>query len=264
MQRKEYVSVDRVKDELNTYLSGNEKIDFITFSGSGEPTLNSAIGEVIQFIKSDHPRFKLALLTNSTLFNQPAVRHQLKDVDVVMASLDAADASGFERINRPHPKLDLSAIIEGLAAFSKEYSGRLLMEYFVVKGINDSPDALNIMRSILSKIDADGLLLNTLDRPATEDWVQRAGDQQLKDISVFLKGAEIVNYQPMLPVTAERHDDLVARLVSTVRRRPYTAEDVAQIVGVDVARLQPILDGLVASNQLAMKLMKRGLFYMAC
>ena len=219
---------------------------------------------MIQFIKSDHPRFKVALLTNSTLFDQPEVRHQLTDVDVVMASLDAADETRFQRINRPHPGIDLTAMIEGLKAFRKGFAGRLLMEYFVVKGINDSPMALNPMRSILNKIDADGLLLNTLDRPATKDWVQRAGDQQLKDISVFLKGAEIVKYQPMPPVPSKRHDDLVARLVSTIRRRPYTAQDVAQIVGVDVATLQPVLDGLVASNKLVMKSMDRGLFYMVC
>ena len=263
MSRKEYISVDRVKDELNLYLSQNEKIDYITFSGSGEPTLNDGIGEVVQFIKSDHPQYKVALLTNSTLFSQSTVRRQVKDVDVVMASLDAAGKDQFMQINRPHPRLDLTSIIDGLVAFRSMFRGRLLLEYFAVKGLNDSHEALKPMKSILARIDADGLLLNTLDRPAAEDWVSPLEPKALKNISDFLKGAEIVNYQPNPPAGAMQHHDLVTRLVSTIRRRPYTVQDVSQIMGVDVETLQPVLDQLVASNQLIMKSMDRGLFYKA-
>jgi wyosine [tRNA(Phe)-imidazoG37] synthetase (radical SAM superfamily) len=263
MNRKEYVSVDSVKDELNRYLSENERIDYITFSGSGEPTLNDGIGEVIQFIKGDYPQYKVALLTNSTLFSRSAVRRQVKDVDVVMASLDAASMDRFMQINRPHPGLDLASLIDGLVAFRKMYPGRLLIEYFAVKGLNDSQEALKPMKPILARIDADGLLLNTLDRPAAEDWVNPIGPKQLKNISDFLKGAEIVNYQHRPPAGEIRHTDLVARLVSTIRRRPYTVQDVSQIMGVGVETLQPVLDRLVASNQLIMKPMDRGLFYKA-
>ena len=117
MKRKEYVAVDQVKNELVTYLSRDKKIDYITFSGSGEPTLNEGIGDVVQFLKSDYPRYKVALLTNSTLFDQPEVRRQVKDVDVIMASLDTATEPQFRRVNRPHPKLDLNSIIDGIAAF---------------------------------------------------------------------------------------------------------------------------------------------------
>ena len=263
MNRQEYVSVDRVKDELNNYLSHDEKIDYITFSGSGEPTLNDGIGDVIQFLKTDHPKYKVALLTNSTLFDQAAVRRQLKDVDVVMASLDAASEAQFRQINRPHPKLDLNSIIDGVTEFGKYFPGRLLMEYFVVKGCNDSVDALNRMKSILERIEADGILLNTLDRPATEEWVQSIGSKQLKVISDFLEGAEVVKYQSVQPDRVTRHKDLVTRLVSTIRRRPYTALDVSQIMGLDVKTLQPVLDQLVDSNQLVIKKMDRGLFYLA-
>jgi len=263
MNRQEYVPVDRVKDELTAYLSRGEKIDYITFSGSGEPTLNDGIGDVIQFLKTDHPQYNLALLTNSTLLDRPAFRRQLKDVDVVMASLDAASQAHFKQINRPHPELDLNSIIDGIAAFRRMFAGRLLIEFFVVKGCNDSVTALKRMKSILDRIDADGLLLNTLDRPATEDWVQPIGPNQLKDISVFLEDADIINYQPVQPKRAVRHTDLLTRLVSTVRRRPCTIEDVSQIMGLDVETLQPALDQLVASNQLIMKQMDRGLFYMA-
>ena len=263
LKRKEYVSVDRVKNELLAYLSRNEKIDYITFSGSGEPTLNEGIGDVIQFIKADYPQYKVALLTNSTLLDKQAVRRQIKDADVVMASLDAATEAQFRRICRPHPKLDFKAVVDGIATFRRMFGGRLLMEYFVVKGCNDSLEELIQLKKILKRIDADGVLLNTLDRPGTEVWVQPVGQNRIKKISDFLEGAEIVKYTSVEPEMAMRHEDLMARLVSTFRRRPYTARDVSRIIGLDLETVQPVLVRLVASKQLTMKQGNRGLFYLA-
>ena len=119
MRRKEYVSTDRVKAELRRYLSRNERIDYITFSGSGEPTLNDGIGEIIQFLKSDYPEYKVAVLTNSTLFDRHSVRRQVRNADVVMASLDAGTDERFRQINRPHPQLDLQRIVDGISGFRK-------------------------------------------------------------------------------------------------------------------------------------------------
>jgi wyosine [tRNA(Phe)-imidazoG37] synthetase (radical SAM superfamily) len=82
--------------------------------------------------------YKVALLTNNSLLNQSAVRSQVKDVDVVMASLDVANKELFRRINRSDLRLGLDSIIDGIIAFRNIFPGRLLMEYFVVKGLNDS------------------------------------------------------------------------------------------------------------------------------
>jgi wyosine [tRNA(Phe)-imidazoG37] synthetase (radical SAM superfamily) len=137
------------------------------------------------------------------------------------------------------------------------------MEYFLVKGCNDSIQELLPLKRILQRINADGVLLNTLDRPGAEAWVRPVGPDRLKDISDFLESAEIVKYKSVPPEKATRREDLMARLVSTVRRRPCTAQDVSRIIGFDVETVQPVLDQLVASNQLALKQMDRGRFYMA-
>ena len=263
LKRKEYVSVERIKDELRRYLSSNEKIDYVTFSGSGEPTLNEGIGEIIQFLKADYPAHKIALLTNSTLFDQPLVRRQVKDADVVMASLDAATKDRFKQINRPHPNLDLNRIVAGLTAFAKGFAGRLLLEYFIVKDGNDQLGDLQRIKTMFAQIDADGILLNTLDRPAPEAWVQPVETDRLQTISDFLENTEVVTYSTQQPVAMAQHGDLTERLVETIRRRPYTVLDVSQIMGVNVEALQPVLDRLVASKELAVKQMDRGIFYTA-
>ena len=105
-KRGEYTPVELIWEELKDFLSGNPKLDFITFSGSGEPTLHTGIGEIVDFIKADYPQYKLALLTNSTLFSQGNVIEQVIDMDVIIASLDVATEKNFIRINRPYPGLD--------------------------------------------------------------------------------------------------------------------------------------------------------------
>jgi wyosine [tRNA(Phe)-imidazoG37] synthetase (radical SAM superfamily) len=180
---------------------------------------------------------------------------------VVMASLDAATDAWFREINRPHPMLDLAAIIDGIGQFRKMFSGRLLMECFLVNGCNDAWDELNQLKAVLKRIRADGILINTLDRPGTEAWVQPVETDRLKNISDFLEGAEIVTYRATPPETAVGHEDLLERLVSTIRRRPYTAQDVSRIMGLDAETVQPVLEQLVASGQLVVQRMKRGRFY---
>ena len=193
--------------------------------------MNEGIGEIVRFLKTDYPQYKVALLTNSTLFDQVPVRRQVKDVDVVMASLDAATEDSFTLINRPHPRLNLNRIVDGLTAFRKEFSGRLLLEYFVVDGCNHHHNELQRMKQLIEKIHADGFVLNTLDRPAPETWVHPVGANQLQTISEILGNTDIVTYSAQQSAGMQQHKDLTERLVETIRRRPYTVLDVSQIIG---------------------------------
>ncbi len=100
--RMEYILYDKVTDELKHFIENNPAPDYITFSGSGEPTLNSRIGDVLEFIKKIKPDIPVAVLTNGTLFNDKQVRSEIMDADVVLPSLDAASQEVFEKINRPN------------------------------------------------------------------------------------------------------------------------------------------------------------------
>lgn len=148
---KEYVPLADVKQELTSFLAESPSLDFITFSGSGEPTLHSGIGEMASFIKTKYPRYKLALLTNGTLLGREDVRDRLLDIDVVVISVDAATRPVFRKINRPHPGLVLEDIVSGLVAFRKVFKKNLWAEVFLVPEVNTSREELSRVREALNR-----------------------------------------------------------------------------------------------------------------
>lgn len=123
-RRMEYIPYKKIVTELSDYFSTSPPPDYITFSGCGEPTLNSAIGKIIQLIKKNQPDIPVAVLTNGTLFSSAEVRNELLHADLVLPSLDAATHEVFEKINVPASELNVDDHIQGLASFRKEFTGK--------------------------------------------------------------------------------------------------------------------------------------------
>jgi len=138
IERREYVPVKAVLAELKERLAQGVKADFITISGSGEPTLNSQLGELIDGIKkiTDIP---VAILTNGTLLYRQNVRADCAKADVVLPSLDAGDEQTFQKMNRPYSGLSIEKLIEGLLAFRNEFAGEFVLEVFFVEGLIPTP-----------------------------------------------------------------------------------------------------------------------------
>jgi len=141
-ERKEYVLSEKVKAELQDFMKSRPELDYITFSGSGEPTLNSHIGELIAFVKEHYPDNKVAILTNGTMLSDKKLRRELLAADVVLPSLDAVSQEVFELIDRPHKKIRIADYIQGLIDFREEYKGRIWLEIMLIKDYNDSEDEL--------------------------------------------------------------------------------------------------------------------------
>jgi wyosine [tRNA(Phe)-imidazoG37] synthetase (radical SAM superfamily) len=173
----EYVPTTAVLDELEEYLSSGPALDVVTFSGSGEPTLHRDIGLVIDFIKDRFPRYRVAVLTNATMLWKSEVRRALLRADVVIPSLDAVSEEVFGRMLRPAPGVTASQIVEGLTLFGREYGGAIIVEVFIIPGINDSPDELLRIRETCLAVNPASVQLNRLDRPGAEHGIERAGDE---------------------------------------------------------------------------------------
>ena len=190
--RKEYVPVKDVINELKHYLASKPDLDYITFSGSGEPTLHSGLGAVIDYIKDNYPEYKVCLLTNGTLFTDPAVRKGVLRTDLIFPSLDAACSDTFSQVNRPCEELDCNEIIEGLVSLRHEYKGLMITEVLIVPGTNDTSQELELLKEALEKIKPDLVQIGTLDRPGTEEWVEAAPKERLQEIADYLGNAELI------------------------------------------------------------------------
>lgn len=265
LDRLEYIKLEKVKEELQHYFDNNPNPDYITFSGSGEPTLNLYIGEVLQFIKTNKPGIPVAVLTNGTLFYNEQVREALLDADVVLPSLDAATDSAFRKINRPANGLDVEKYLDGLIAFSKRFKGKIWLEVFILPGYNDSESELTALKNAILKIKPDSVQLNTLDRPGTEKGLRGASREELQEVVDFwgLENAEIVAAAPDRKNVQSYRSDAESAILETILRRPCTLDDLAKILGLHINEINKYLDVLEAEKKIEAVEQERGVFYQA-
>lgn len=261
VERKEYAPTDEVIDELGEHLKSRPDLDFITFSGSGEPTLHSRIGEIINFLKQNYPQYKVAVLTNGSLFHLGELRGEVKNADLIMPSLDAASENVFKKINRPHGSLSCQKIISGLAELRREYPRKIWLETFIVPGLNDTKSELQLLKEAIQKINPDKVQLNTLDRPGTESWVVHAKKEELEEISSYLGNAEITTKFASRRKIVSFSRDIEENILSTLKRRPCTAEDLSQVLGLHLNEITKYLQALLEIGKIETEKQERGIFF---
>lgn len=218
--------------QIREALSSGQRIDAVTFSGSGDPTLCRDLGLLIRAIKK-MTAVPVVVLTNGTLLTRKDVRRDLLAADVVVPSLDAVPAAVFRRVNRPHASLDNRRIVDGLARFRDEYKGQIRLEIMLVKGVNDSPAALEALEKAVARIRPDRIELNTVVRPPAELRAAPLGRAALERVRKRLgPRAEIVaSFAKRKQAPAEGAGALEKAVLATVRRRPQTAADIAAALG---------------------------------
>jgi len=251
IERKAYFNADDVLEELTDFLAKNPHIDFITFSGSGEPTLNSELGIMIKRLKS-MSSVPVAVLTNGTLFSIEDVRKDLMEADVVLPSLDAASQHVFKRINRPHESLETATIINGLKNFRDMYKGQIWLEIMLVKGVNDNREELSRIKDPLHKIRPDKIHLNTVIRPPSEVYAEALDQTEMTAIKDFLgEGCEVV--AEFRGKMAEEAEDAESSIAEMAKRRPITAVDIASVIGVSESNAEKMAESLTARGRLKEK-----------
>ena len=191
MTRMEYVPVAEVIAELEATLREIPAPDYITFSGAGEPTLNSGIGKVIDFIKENHPECRVCLLSNGLLLGDETLQNELRKLDLIIPSLDASSEGEYLYINRPFPGETLEKLIDGLSSFRKNIPVKMALEIFVVPGINDSAESLARFTELFRKIDPDKIQLNSLDRRGAVDWIQVPTREEMEKIAATFTAAGV-------------------------------------------------------------------------
>jgi wyosine [tRNA(Phe)-imidazoG37] synthetase (radical SAM superfamily) len=247
--RKEYTPVEPILKDVNSVLTINQRIDHVTFSGSGEPTLHKNIGYLIDELKK-LTKIPIAVLTNGSLLYTPEVRNDLKNADVVLPTLCTADQGVFRKIHRSHAQLNISAIIEGYIEFRKIYQGKIWLELMLVRGINDRLAQIEDMMDVIRKINPDKIHLNTVVRPPSEEYAQPVPMAGLEKIrSVMGEKCEIiVDFKP--GVVGETHSERLEGIAAMIARRPVTMDDLVNASGLHKNQILKYIQMLLAQGRI--------------
>ncbi len=263
LDKKEYVLFDKIKEELTHYFRNNPDPDFFTFSGSGEPTLNSKIKPILEYIKEIKPDIPVAVLTNGTLLFDPEVRNALVRADVVLPSLDAASQEVFEKINRPVKGIAIDQYIEGIVAFRKVFKGKMWLEVLILPDYNDSEEEIMALKKAIERIKPDAVQLNTLDRPGTVPGLRGASLYELERIVErwHLDNVSIISAAVERKKNKSYRSDIRMAILETISRRPCTLDDLTSILGLHVNEINKYLDVLDSEEEIEVIQEKRGVFY---
>jgi len=237
-----FVPTGDVLAELDDYLPRKPGLDFVTFAGSGEPTLHAELGQIIAHVKTVHPDYKVAVLTNGTLFTRPEVRAAVPQADLLVPSLDGATTASFEAINRPEASIQVAQVIDGLTQLRQEYRGTFVLEVFIVPGVNDTDEEVQALRQAALRIRPDAIQLNRLDRPGILPWVTQASDELLARIHAQLAPLTVFEVARRQAGEVRRMDDeqVRAAILARLVERAFDTTTLAFLVGCH--------EGLVAKH----------------
>ena len=246
--REEYVSTDLVKEELKSWLKTNENADYIALSGSGEPTLHSRFGEILEFIRTN-TNIPAVLLTNSTMLYLPEVREAAALADIVKISLSAWDQASLRRVNRPHPQIQFEQSFEGQKDFRNHFKGRLWMETFLMAGINSTPGNVKKIAALAKKINPERIQINTAVRPPAEGFVAPLDkDRMLELAKLFQPTAELIaEFNTNNKGYQQINQDTI---LSMLQRRPCTAQQIAEVFDMHLNEVTKYLGKLMRTNRI--------------
>ncbi|WP_135605184.1 radical SAM protein [Methanococcoides sp. NM1] len=265
------VTTEEVIDGITNYHKKVDDLDYITFSGTCEPTLNLELGNMIDQIRkiSDVP---VCVITNSSLMNREDVRKNLSKADLVVATLVSGNEDTFQAINRPAPGIELQDIIEGLRELQKMKGPKVAIEVMLLDSSNDYPtnsseQEIDKLAEVLRYIDPDEIEVLTTSRPPAEDFIVPVSETRLKEIAqkfdeelgrervrLVLKGLKRKR-------SNIKHENLADEVYDLILRRPCTFEQVVQSLDIDKEELKPIIDGLIEEQKVTEILSENGTYY---
>ncbi|MCE5266004.1 MAG: radical SAM protein [Deltaproteobacteria bacterium] len=266
VELKPYADPEAVCAELERKLACGPPPDYISLAGSGEPTLDAGIGEVIRRIKG-MTTIPVAVLTNGSLLWREEVRSALLAADLVLPSLDAGDEALFQYVNRPHPEISFERMVGGLNDFVRLYRGPVWVEVFLLAGVTALPAEVGKIDAILRRIGPERIQLNTVTRPPAEEFALAVPDDQLEGLKgLFSQEAEVVQRRtPSDDATAQTAapSSTGADIVSLLSRRPCTLDDICSGLCLRPSEALKHLGALCRAGAVEVVRRRDGFFYRA-
>ncbi|HPC84114.1 MAG TPA: radical SAM protein [Thermoanaerobaculaceae bacterium] len=257
--RRDGTGVQTLVAEVEAAIAHGPRPDFVTLSGSGEPTLYEPIGELIEALgKVFRP---IAVLTNGSLLTDASVRDALSGADLVLPSLDAADDATFTYVNRPHPDLTFAGLINGMVTFRQQFKGEIWLEIMMLGGVTATGDQASKLAQIATRIRPDRIQLNTVVRPPAVAYALPAPRNELESLcQCFHPRAEVIA-EPLVSNTSSHTAVSESEVLEIVRRRPCTVGDLAMALGAPSPAVTKTLQSLLASRTVCVRICGRRVFF---
>ncbi len=247
-----FAPVGEVLTELRAYLEAHHENlpDFITFAGSGEPTLHKEIDRIILGIK-EMTTVPVVLLTNGSLLHRERVLNRVLDVDYLVPSLDAGCPETYRLVNRPAAAISYEKLLEGLIAARGAYRGHYLLEVLLVDGMNTGADELMKLKEQIDKINPDAVQVNTVFRPPAESDARPATEKTIRDFVKLIgeKATPVAYYTRHGGQRHIRGNLLKSVILKTVGIRPCTVREMTDSIGVSESAMTVAVRALLASGQ---------------
>jgi wyosine [tRNA(Phe)-imidazoG37] synthetase (radical SAM superfamily) len=240
VERQQWVPLEQVLSQVQAKLA--TRPDYITLSGSGEPTLFTPLDRVIDGIRAmtDIP---IAVLTNGSLLGNSTVQQELQQADLVIPSLDAGNESTFRLVNRPHHEITFGQMLAGLVSFRSRFRGQVWLEILLVDPYTTSHPELEDLRRCAEMIQPDRVQLNTVTRPPAESRARSVAADKLAQIAR--------TFRPPAEVIAEHQADGEyspacgrEEILDLLRRRPCTIADIAAGLKMHPAEIVKLVESL--------------------
>ena len=259
--RKEYVPEKEVLEELKTFLTeGSSSIDYLSLSGSGEPTLHSKIRSIIRGIK-EITTIPVAVITNGSLLCESEVREDLLQADVVLPSLDGVSPEVFLKTNRPHLQLSAERVIEGIVEFRKIYKGKIWLEILFCKGVNNTQEEIQKMKGAIERIQPDLIHVNTVVRPPSEDWVKPLSQKEMEEIKAFFGERASIISEFDRHLTYVTKEDIKDGILRILKRRPLSLVDLSKWMGIPQKELEEEITSLSQEGKIKSRLHADSIYY---
>jgi len=217
------ITVDEIIHALTPHL--HEKIDVITLTANGEPTLYPYISELIDEIDKIKAKTQTLILTNSATLTDDGVYKALLKLDQVKLSLDAISPDVFKKIDRPHKSINVDEIVQKVIEFSKEYKGKLFIEVLFVHTLNDTQEEVKKLSDVLLRVNATRVDIGTIDRPPAYPVVG-ISYKELYEISLMFDKSLPIHIASRTHAEPNNAYYSEQEILNTLDKRPLTQDDI--------------------------------------
>ncbi len=257
---REAVTPEEVSENLQKFCNDIRGLDYITFSGTCEPTLNLSLGEIIRSVRriSGIP---ICVITNSSLLGREDVQNNLAEADLVVATLTSGNEETWRKIHRPAPGINLKEIIEGLRKLAKAGIGkRLALEIMFLesetgKPLNFTDEEIEELVKTIRYICPEEIEVLTISRPPSEKWVRPVPEERLREIAKRFV-SEFGDRKVKLVLKEKKkkakvlHINLDEEVYALLLRRPCTFEQTWQSLNIDPKDLSSMLEKLLDEGKI--------------